>query len=229
MLTTVVNGLRKVGFNNFIVIDDGSTDDTRQVASELQVITLSHEHRRGVGAALKTGFERASAEAFQIAITIGADAQRDPKDAMRLYDTLVRNQVDLVLGVKNLGVGSAVPIVRRVANIILGFAFNKTYRRILRDQKILDCITGFRAVSASLFKIAQEVPQNGYEFDIAFLRDVLITRSSVEQVYVQVFYHKESSRMSLPLWEFCKLLLLTLSKKFVFLIGWLVLSPFLAF
>jgi glycosyltransferase involved in cell wall biosynthesis len=80
-----------------VVVDDGSTDGTEQVGASWQdrlpIRLIRHPVNRGYGAALKTGIRAASGD---IAVTMDADGQHTPEDAMRLLDHL--KGYDMVVG-----------------------------------------------------------------------------------------------------------------------------------
>ena len=62
-----------------IVCDDGSTDDTKNVAKQTGAVVLSHKKNQGYGAAISTLFDYARKENAEIMVTIDGDSQHDPK------------------------------------------------------------------------------------------------------------------------------------------------------
>lgn len=80
------------------VVDDGSTDATADILKSIPGITvLSHSENLGKGAALMTGFAEA-AEVADFAITIDADGQHDPADAIHLIAPLLSGVKAIVIG-----------------------------------------------------------------------------------------------------------------------------------
>src|SRR5262249_42491672 len=67
-----------------IVVDDGSRDATAQEAEEAGAIVLKHATNRGKGAALRTGMWFAHEHGFEVAVTVDADGQHPPAEALRL-------------------------------------------------------------------------------------------------------------------------------------------------
>ena len=65
---------------SIVVIDDGSSDNTAQIAHEQDVIVLQHEINRGKGMALRTGFEYALEHGYEIIITMDSDGQHEPAE-----------------------------------------------------------------------------------------------------------------------------------------------------
>lgn len=91
-----------------IIVDDASTDGSLRIANLLQkenqeIVVLSHDKNKGKGAALKTGFEKASGDFVAVQ---DADLEYDPQDLKRLIVPLVENKADVVLGSRFLTRGA---------------------------------------------------------------------------------------------------------------------------
>ena len=90
-----------------IIVDDGSTDQSLALARQLQsdhpeVTVIAHEWNRGKGAALRTGFARATGD---FVVVQDADLEYDPSDLKRLVSPLQRDEADVVLGSRFLSTG----------------------------------------------------------------------------------------------------------------------------
>ena len=83
---------------DILVVDDGSRDLTAERAVAAGATVLRHPFNLGVGAALRTGFQYARDEGYQIAVQLDADGQHDPADAKRLVDLVADGTADLVVG-----------------------------------------------------------------------------------------------------------------------------------
>jgi len=84
-----------------LVVDDGSTDGTSQAARDAGARVLRHEHNRGKGCALRTGFSALYAAGADAAVSVDADGQHPPEEAVRLARLPVPRDA-LVLGVRDL-------------------------------------------------------------------------------------------------------------------------------
>src|SRR5713101_5594916 len=76
---TIVSVVQSAGrYGGAIVVDDGSTDNTAELAIHAGAVVVSHGRNRGYDAALNTGFKRAAELGTEIIITVDADGQHDP-------------------------------------------------------------------------------------------------------------------------------------------------------
>lgn len=120
-----------------IVVDDGSNDNTRRIASRYKATVLSNGKNRGKGYALRKGFQCAQGD---IIVTIDSDGTHKPKEIPDLIQPLF-NGVDIVVGSRFLGhVNNSTSRLNRLGN----FLFNVSIM-ILTGKRITDSQTGFRA------------------------------------------------------------------------------------
>lgn len=126
-----------------IVVNDGSRDNTGQVAQDYADVTLSHRRNCGLGAALATGIEYAKRHGFTALITFDADGQHSPRDIVRAYRELARGY-DVVIGSRFLGSHEAMPAMRRG---ILWLSNLVTY--LFFGVWTTDSQSGFRALSST--------------------------------------------------------------------------------
>ncbi len=87
-------------FGTPIVVDDGSSDGTGEIATAAGAVVVTLDRNRGYDMALERGFHEASNLGADIAVTFDADGQHDPKSLPAFVDPLARNAADLVVGVR---------------------------------------------------------------------------------------------------------------------------------
>lgn len=121
-----------------IVIDDGSADDTAQIARSAGATVIQHPYNIGNGAAIKTGIRAARGS---ILITLDGDGQHDPNDIPKLLENL--GPYDMVVGSRNSESDTAAH--RDVANMV----FN-SLASYVAGRKIEDLTSGFRAVKTHI-------------------------------------------------------------------------------
>lgn len=136
-----------------IVVDDGSTDATAELARAAGAEVISHPYSKGNGAAIKTGARAARGD---IIVFMDADGQHDPADIPRFLDKMAEGY-DMVVGARQAG--SQASVGRGLAN---GF-----YNRLaswMTGQKIEDLTSGFRAVRARRFREFLYLLPNGFSY-----------------------------------------------------------------
>lgn len=84
-----------------IVVDDGSSDDTANVATSAGAKVVKHETNKGYEPALTTGIHEAAALGYELAATFDADGQLNPEDLLRFTTILDSESCDVVVGVRN--------------------------------------------------------------------------------------------------------------------------------
>jgi glycosyltransferase involved in cell wall biosynthesis len=149
-----------------IVVDDGSTDNTRNICIQNQVKIVSHPYSMGNGAAIKTGARNATGHTL---IFMDADGQHDPADINRLLEKLDQG-FDMVVGARSHS--SQASWGRRIANS----AYNRL-ASFMTGYQIEDLTSGFRAVRARHFKKFLYLLPNGFSYPttstMAFFRSGL--------------------------------------------------------
>ncbi len=121
-----------------IVVNDGSTDKTKEFAQQYEGIKLiSYEKNKGYGAAIKLGFEKAQGNILGF---LDADGTCDPLFFSTLINSLVKNESDIAIG-SRLGSLSRMPKIRRLGNKIYVTIIN-----FLGNVSITDSASGMRVL-----------------------------------------------------------------------------------
>lgn len=101
-------------FDNIVVVDDGSTDETASAAQMAGAHICRHPINLGQGATLQTGISYALSRGAEEIITFDADGQHDPDDAVTIAGLLQKGQYDAVLSSRFLGTAVDMPAQKRV-------------------------------------------------------------------------------------------------------------------
>ncbi len=94
----VVAGARQALGATVVVVDDGSTDRTGEVARAAGALVLRHPFNLGVGAAVRTGLRYAVENGYETVLQLDGDGQHDPGDASALLSRLEQGDADVVVG-----------------------------------------------------------------------------------------------------------------------------------
>jgi len=171
-----------------IVVDDGSTDETRAILKELDGVGLIrvvlHESNQGKGTALRTGFSYARGDVLLIQ---DADLEYDPREYPNLLRPIEEGVADVVYGSRFLGAGRR-PILfwNMVANRMLTLLTNILYNNILTDME-----TGYKVFRR---KIIENMPLHArrFEFEPEFTAKILKRKVRIFEVPI-VFYPRDYS------------------------------------
>lgn len=139
--------------NEILVINDGSTDSTQQVAEQAGATVISHPYSKGNGAAIKTGARHAKGD---VIVFMDADGQHDPNDIPRLLDKIEQGY-DLVVGARQKG--SQASVGRGIAN-----GLYNNLASYMTEHKVEDLTSGFRAVCAEKFREFLYLLPNGFSY-----------------------------------------------------------------
>ena len=169
-----------------IVIDDGSSDRTAEVAALAGAEVLRHAKNLGKGAALKTGFESLNGDA--VIVTIDTDGQHDPADIPNLVKPILRGEADMVNGSRYLGGNrNDTPIYRRLGQRVLDMVTN-----IGSGLDMTDSQSGFRAFAGRI-KDVFRFQQNGLAIESEMLADAAAAGLRIKEVEIGVRYDVDCS------------------------------------
>ena len=173
-----------------IVVDDGSTDSTGSRIQNMDgVVLLPHGRNRGKGAALLTGFSRA-AEIADWAISIDADGQHHPQDALGLIDAIPANTRPIMVGAREDMDGREVPWTSR-----FGRKFSNFWVSVSGGPLVTDSQSGFRIYplpeAMNLNVIARR-----YQFEVEILVKARWKGIPVMEAPVRVNYAPGTERIS---------------------------------
>lgn len=128
-------------FVEILVVNDGSTDKTEEIAKSRGVKIVSHLRNLGLGGAVRTALQTAYAMGTDIAVKIDADLQYDPADIEKVISPLLEDKADICWGSRFAGdITFKMPFIRYVGNKFFTWLLN-----ILTDYKISDAQSGLKA------------------------------------------------------------------------------------
>lgn len=164
-----------------IVVDDGSTDHTSEIAEKAGAEVIKHSENIGKGAALKTGFNAISRT--DIVVTVDGDGQHNPREIPLLIKPIEDGEADLVNGSRYLEKKSkGTPAYRRLGQAVLDKTTN-----INSGLKITDSQSGFRSFAAYTIP-AFRFSKTGFSIESEMLMDAASSNSKIMEVQVGVSY-----------------------------------------
>jgi len=166
-----------------MLIDDGSSDATPQIARKHGAQVISHPYSIGNGAAIKAGARAAKGDML---LFMDADGQHDPADIPRLLAPLAEGY-DMVVGARSRG--SQASLGRALANAIYN-----TFASLMTGHPIQDLTSGFRAVRASHFRRFLYLLPNGFSYPTTIT--MAFFRSGYPVAYVPIQAGQRQGRPS---------------------------------
>ena len=155
-IKNVVNSIKiKAADFDYIIINDGSTDNTEEICKNEGFNYLSLPVNLGIGGAVQTGYRYALENKYDIAVQIDGDGQHDCKDLDRLLEELNKNQLNMVIGSRFISrKGFQSSFMRR-----LGIVYFSSLIKALTKVKVTDPTSGFRMCDRNVIEIfAREYP-----------------------------------------------------------------------
>ncbi len=169
-----------------VVVDDGSSDATRDVAERSGVIVVAHPHNRGKGAAIRTGIERAQKLGVPYAILLDADGQHNPDEIPRFVERARETGADLVVG-NRLENAIRMPWLRKGTNYVTSAVVS-----ILAGRRVPDSQNGYRLVRLEHFR-KFPLTTSRYEIESEMIIRAGRTGGRIASVPVETIYAGEES------------------------------------
>ncbi len=157
-----------------IVVDDGSTDNTAEIAESVDgVKVLRQETNGGYGHAIKTGFEQAQGDWL---VFLDADGTYPPSFLFNLVEEMHRTQADIILGSRMSGQKTGMPIVRKTGNLF--------FARLLSwitGKRITDTASGMRILKKNVMAKLDKLP-DGLNFTPAMSTNALHRMLDIREI-----------------------------------------------
>jgi glycosyltransferase involved in cell wall biosynthesis len=170
-----------------LVVDDGSTDGTAEVAEAAGAEVIRQHRNAGKGAALRAGFRHALAEGCEAVVTLDADGQHDPGEIPAFLAKWERERPDLVIGRRDF---RAMPPVRRLANNLGQRTFSWAVGRPIHDNQ-----SGYRLVARRLMERLLESEEQGFAFEVEMITLAIRAGHVIEWVPIRTIYRGEPSHI----------------------------------
>jgi len=126
-----------------LVVNDGSSDLTSEIAQSKGAIVLDLPFNLGIGGAMQAGYKYAYEKGYDIAIQVDGDGQHDPREIPKLLHVLEEEKADVAIGSRFIGDSEyKASVMRRVGILVLSKAVS-----MIVGEKLTDPTSGFRAAN----------------------------------------------------------------------------------
>jgi len=171
--------------DHVVVVDDGSTDETAEIAAKNGAIVIIHEKNMGKWIALRDGFKKALEISSDLIIQLDGDGQHDPDEIPKFIDAL--REFDIVVGYRSK---KGMPLIRRFSNFI-----TTAMLKVFFSLQISDSQCGYRAYRKEALTKLMNVEAKGFEGETASL--ILAKRLGLRigEVQIKTIYGQEKSKM----------------------------------
>src|SRR2546427_10240030 len=173
-----------------VVIDDGSRDDTAEIAALAGAHVIQHARNLGKGAAIRTAWLFGRERHPEALVLLDGDHQHNPKDIPRIVEPILAGKADVVLGVR-WGKTSGMPMYRRIGKRALDYATAAATKNGL----LTDSQCGFRVFSSRALRMI-EPTDNGLSIESQMLLEAQERNLRIREVNIDARYDIEGSTFS---------------------------------
>jgi glycosyltransferase involved in cell wall biosynthesis len=188
-----------------IIVDDGSKDNTKEIAKSSGAIAISHTKTLGKGAAMKSG---ALAATGDILVFLDGDGAHNPEDIPSVIAPVLQNRADLVIGSRDFRgsktLGSYLP--RRITNKLASFVTSviisfllplaASFKCPVKWIRIEDAECGFKAISKEKWHKFNLVSQ-GFEIESEIIYEAAKNRLTIHNAPISCNWDSKVSRLSI--------------------------------
>ncbi|TVR39007.1 MAG: DUF2062 domain-containing protein [Cryomorphaceae bacterium] len=174
-----------------VIVNDGSTDDTRQLLESYEdtFLVLHHDRNKGKGMALRNAFRAAWQAGYHHAITIDSDGQHLTEDLPKFLEEVTRHPGSMIVGARNMD-QEGVP-----GKSSFGNRFSNFWFYVETFQKLPDTQSGYRLYPLEPIS-GMRFHTRKYEFEIEVLVRLAWRGVRIVSVPVSVIYHTDGSRIT---------------------------------
>jgi len=173
--------------NEVIVLDDGSTDDTSEIARLAGATVIRHKENKGYGAAVQSLLAEAKRREPDVAVLLDADFQHNPQEIPYLIEPISEG-FDIVIGSRKQQRAN-IPLYRRVGQRVISY-----FSYILSREKVSDSESGFRVFSKKAIAVL-ELSENGMSISAETIADAAEKGLKIIEMPISIRYTRDGSTL----------------------------------
>jgi glycosyltransferase involved in cell wall biosynthesis len=175
-----------------VVVDDGSTDATAEIAQAAGAHVIRQSPNQGKGAALRAGFSAALASGVEAVVTLDGDGQHDPAEIPTFLGTYAWRAVDgrateLIVGRRDF---RRMPPLRRTSNLLGTVVLSSALGKWVPDNQ-----SGYRLIGRRLMAAMLESRDSGFAFEVEMIAVCLREKWPIDWVPIRTIYGDETSHI----------------------------------
>lgn len=174
---------------DILVVDDGSTDNTAQIASSAGATVLRNLANEGKGSCLRKGFDYALTHGFDAVITMDGDGQHLPQDLQKFISLAGFSKSGILIGNRMLQTKN-MPGIRIITNKFMSWLIS-----LLSKQDIPDSQCGFRLIKRQVLE-KMTLKTSKYEIETEILIKASRSGFKIESVPITTVYRGEKSQIN---------------------------------
>ena len=170
------------------VVDDGSTDETADIARREGAVVIAHDRNKGKGASLIDGFACILKENFDAVLIMDGDGQHESNDIDNFFKRMDETGADIVIG-NRMSDTASMPAERNITNKVMSYVISK-----MCGQTIPDTQCGFKLIKRSVLENVK------FEFSNFEIESEILLRAArkgfkIESVPIKTVYKDETSKI----------------------------------
>ena len=181
--------------DEIILVDDFSSDKTKNISKELGITTIVHEKNKGYGANQKTGYRAALKAGADIVVMLHPDYQYTPKLIPAIISMMAFGEYDAVIASRMLGdsaIRGGMPFYKFVSNKFLTW-----FENLFLGEKLSEYHTGFRGFTKEILeKLPLEDCSDDFIFDNQMLALIFYKGYKIGEISCPTKYFKEASSIN---------------------------------
>ena len=203
-IDSLVSGIKQLGFD-VLVVDDGSVDNTKQIARDRGAVVLENKANLGKGLSLRRGFDYAVSRDYDFVVTMDGDGQHSPLDIASFVALAAKENADIIVGDRMQNC-IGMPWIRMITNRFMSFFISK-----VAGQRIPDTQCGFRLIKSRVLRTIKLVSDR-FEIESEILIRAAKSGFKIVSMPIKTIYRGEKSKIN-PLIDSFRFVRLILSIK----------------